>query len=161
MMRKILAATILIGFFVVSMPGFSGEQPSPAVKLNVDLNQPQIVMTAEYMTMQQLSDPKVLALAVKHKLMIAPCIWPEDLTEELDRLLKLYEQNHIQSVFWPQLSRDHCLYMNKVYAEEYLAYLDAIYAWAWKGQIGTSESCDDPLRAWARAEEVFRLAKGI
>ncbi len=130
-MKKMLTASMLVALFLMASAGFSGAQPA-AVKLNVNLDQPQIVMTAEYMTMQQLSDPKVLALAVKHKLMIAPCIWPEDLNEELDRLLKLYEQNHIQIVFWPQLSRDHCLYMNKVYAEEYLAYLDAIYAWAEK-----------------------------
>jgi hypothetical protein len=38
---------------------------------------------------------------------------------------------------------------------------DELYVWAWKGQIGTSESCDDPQQAWAKAEEVFRLAKGV
>ncbi|HNT34457.1 MAG TPA: hypothetical protein PKH07_05595 [bacterium] len=36
---------------------------------------------------------------------------------------------------------------------------DALYVWAWKGQIGTTESCDDPLAAWARVCEVFRMAK--
>ncbi|MCL5270154.1 MAG: hypothetical protein M1457_06315 [bacterium] len=36
---------------------------------------------------------------------------------------------------------------------------DAIYVWAWKGQIGTLEACEDPGAAWARVEEVFRLAR--
>jgi hypothetical protein len=38
---------------------------------------------------------------------------------------------------------------------------DALYVWAWEGQIGTSESCDDPLRAWAAATEVIRRAQAI
>ncbi len=36
---------------------------------------------------------------------------------------------------------------------------DALYVWAWKGQIGTTETCDDPLTAWRYAVEVLRLAK--
>lgn len=36
---------------------------------------------------------------------------------------------------------------------------DALYVWAWQGQIGTSETCADPAKAWAYAEEVLRLAK--
>ena len=36
---------------------------------------------------------------------------------------------------------------------------DALYVWAWEGQIGTYESCDDPLRAWAAATEVIRRAQ--
>jgi len=100
--------------------------------LRIDLNQTQVVMTAEYMTIAELMDPKVVELAKKHKLLIAPCIWPETLNQDLHRLLQLYEQNGIQLVFWPQLSREYCLYMNKKYAEEYLAFLDTIYAWAEK-----------------------------
>lgn len=38
---------------------------------------------------------------------------------------------------------------------------DAIYAWAWKGQIGVTETCADPARAWGKAEDVFRLAKDV
>jgi len=37
---------------------------------------------------------------------------------------------------------------------------DALYVWAWEGQIGTTETCEDPARAWARACEVLALAKG-
>jgi len=129
-MKKILIASMIAGLFSATGLGFSGQKPSPPVSLKVDLTQPQIVMTAEYMTVEQLLDPKVIGLAARRKLMIAPCIWPENLGEELHRLMTIYEQNGIQLVFWPQLSRDHCLYLNKEYAEEYLAYLDAIYAWA-------------------------------
>jgi hypothetical protein len=37
---------------------------------------------------------------------------------------------------------------------------DALYIWAWSGQIGTGESCDDPERAWAEAGRVLQAAKG-
>lgn len=40
-----------------------------------------------------------------------------------------------------------------------LAQPDALYVWAWEGQIGMSESCDDPIRAWAAATEVIRRAQ--
>lgn len=36
---------------------------------------------------------------------------------------------------------------------------DALYVWAFEGQIGTSEACDDPGRAWAEACAVLRLAQ--
>jgi hypothetical protein len=36
---------------------------------------------------------------------------------------------------------------------------DALYVWAWEGQIGTVETCDDLKAAWAKACEVFRLAR--
>ncbi len=38
---------------------------------------------------------------------------------------------------------------------------DALYVWAWEAQIGTSESCDDPIRAWAAAVEVIRRAQAM
>jgi len=37
---------------------------------------------------------------------------------------------------------------------------DAIYVWAWQGQVGTAETCDAPERAWAAAARVLRMAKG-
>jgi hypothetical protein len=37
---------------------------------------------------------------------------------------------------------------------------DALYVWAFEGQVGTSEACDDPERCWAEACAVLRLAKG-
>jgi hypothetical protein len=36
---------------------------------------------------------------------------------------------------------------------------DALYIWAWEGQVGTSEACEDPPRAWAAACEVLALAR--
>jgi len=36
---------------------------------------------------------------------------------------------------------------------------DALYVWAWEGQMGTTETCDDPERAWAEACQILALAK--
>lgn len=36
---------------------------------------------------------------------------------------------------------------------------DALYAWAWKGQAGTAESCANPDKAWRQAESILRMAK--
>jgi hypothetical protein len=36
---------------------------------------------------------------------------------------------------------------------------DALYVWAWRGQIGTTETCDNPDLAWKYACNVFRKAK--
>jgi hypothetical protein len=36
---------------------------------------------------------------------------------------------------------------------------DALYVWAWKGQIGTDESCHDPEVSWRYACEVLKSAK--
>jgi hypothetical protein len=36
---------------------------------------------------------------------------------------------------------------------------DALYVWAWEGQVGTRESCDNPALAWSMAREVLALAK--
>jgi hypothetical protein len=38
---------------------------------------------------------------------------------------------------------------------------DALYVWAFEGQVGTSEACADPGRAWAEACAVLRRAKGL
>ena len=37
---------------------------------------------------------------------------------------------------------------------------DALYVWAFEGQVGTGEACADPGRAWAEACAVLRRAKG-
>ncbi len=36
---------------------------------------------------------------------------------------------------------------------------DALYVWAWKSQVGTTETSDDPELAWSKVEEVLRMAK--
>ena len=38
---------------------------------------------------------------------------------------------------------------------------DALYVWAYLGQIGTSEACADPQSAWAKAAEVLRAAAEV
>ena len=129
-MKKIIGCLFIIWILSVGVAAFAENLKEPKFRIKFDIDHPQLVVTAEYMTIDELLDPKVIRLAKKYNLLVAPCIWPEDLGEELHHLMEVYEQNGIQLIFWPQLSRDHCLYMNKEYAEEYLAYLDAIYAWA-------------------------------
>ena len=36
---------------------------------------------------------------------------------------------------------------------------DALYVWAWEGQVGTKETCDNPQLAWAQALKVLAMAK--
>lgn len=36
---------------------------------------------------------------------------------------------------------------------------DALYIWAWEGQIGTKETCDDPALSWSKAREILAMAK--
>ncbi|MCG2712764.1 MAG: hypothetical protein L6416_10655 [Candidatus Omnitrophica bacterium] len=36
---------------------------------------------------------------------------------------------------------------------------DALYVWAYNGQLGTSEACEDPNAAWKAACEILRKAK--
>jgi hypothetical protein len=38
---------------------------------------------------------------------------------------------------------------------------DALYVWAYLGQVGTSETCDAPESAWTRAAEVLRAAAEV
>jgi len=38
---------------------------------------------------------------------------------------------------------------------------DALYVWAYLGQVGTSERCDDPERAWSHARNILLKAKGL
>lgn len=38
---------------------------------------------------------------------------------------------------------------------------DALYVWAYKGQIGTSETCEDPKAAWNAACEILKKAKQL
>ncbi|MCK4994019.1 MAG: hypothetical protein KAS13_03070 [Candidatus Omnitrophica bacterium] len=37
--------------------------------------------------------------------------------------------------------------------------LNALYVWAYQGQVGISESCDDPQAAWAQASQIIKQAK--
>jgi len=38
---------------------------------------------------------------------------------------------------------------------------DALYVWAWNGQMGTAESCEDPVTAWNYASQILLSAKEL
>jgi len=38
---------------------------------------------------------------------------------------------------------------------------DGLYVWAYEGQVGTTETCEDPAAAWEAAKGILRKAKGI
>lgn len=38
---------------------------------------------------------------------------------------------------------------------------DSLYVWAFQGQIGTSESCHNPQKAWLTACDILKQAKGL
>lgn len=38
---------------------------------------------------------------------------------------------------------------------------DALYVWAFEGQVGTSEACENPQLAWSKACEVLKRAKNL
>ena len=100
--------------------------------MKFDASKPVLLVTAEYMTVEQLTDPKLLALLKKYDVMVAPCIRAGKLDENLDRLFDVYEENGLTLVFWPLLPREQGLYLNKEHADDFLKYLDEIYAWAEK-----------------------------
>jgi hypothetical protein len=37
---------------------------------------------------------------------------------------------------------------------------DALYTWSFRGGLGTNEACDDPARAWASVERLYREVSG-
>ena len=100
------------------------------LSLGVDPNQPQILVTVEYLSYQELMQPEVIAFVKKYHLLVAPVIRAELLNDDLDRLCTAYEQAGLKLVFWPLLPREDCLYLNEQSADAYLRHLDRIYAWA-------------------------------
>lgn len=85
-----------------------------------------------------------------------------DMVPIVQELAALCRQHHKVHHEWLQCWRVDAGSEGRVRAQgEVLVELqpDALYVWAWEGQIGTTESCDDPARAWAEACAVLRLAK--
>jgi len=125
---------IIIGLFcLVIVPALSGAETvlqKPLMKF--DASKPVLLVTAEYLTVDQLTDPKLLALLKKYDVMVAPCIRAGKMDADLDRLFDVYEANGLTLVFWPLLPREQGLYLNKKHADDFLKYLDEIYAWAEK-----------------------------
>jgi len=82
------------------------------------------------------------------------------LLSELDDICKKHGKIHHE---WLQ-----CWQVRKGYEERILEQgkilvreqPDALYVWAWEGQVGTTESCDDPVHAWSKAREILALAQG-
>jgi len=93
-------------------------------------NDPQILVTVEYMSVDQLLDPRTMDIAKRNKLWIAPCVRANMLDANLDRLAKGYKAAGIGIVYWPLLPREQCLYLNTKHIDDYLAHLDKMYAWA-------------------------------
>ncbi|HUT52670.1 MAG TPA: hypothetical protein VM658_04710 [bacterium] len=108
----------------------AGEAASGFLPLGVDPDEPQILVTVEYMSYDELMKPEVMAFLKKYNILVAPVIRANLLNDDLDRLYAAYEQAGIKIVFWPLLPREQCLYLNETYADAYLAHLDKIYAWA-------------------------------
>ncbi len=79
----------------------------------------------------------------------------------LDRLCKQHGKIHHEwlQCWHAQVGKEPRIYdQGKILVREQP---DALYVWAWKGQVGTAETCVDPQTAWSYAEKVLRLAKEI
>jgi len=118
-----LAFTLLFSF------ALRAATPQP-VLMKFDPNKPVLLVTAEYMTVEQLTNPSTMALLKKYDVMVAPCIRAGKMDENLDKLYTTYEKEGISLVFWPLLPREQGLYLNKQHADDYLKYLDEVYAWS-------------------------------
>ena len=88
------------------LPGAAARAEVPQAELPVrfSADKPQLLVTAEYMTVAELTDPKLMALLKKYDVLVAPCIRDYQLTteagqKELDRLFTVYEREGIQLVF--------------------------------------------------------------
>ncbi len=123
-----LMALSLALFF--GWPLLAGEFKPDFLSLGVDPNEPQILVTAEYMTFEELLDPRTMDIAKRNNIMVAPNIRANYLGDELADVFKAYDKAGIKIVAWPLLPREHCLYLNDEYADEYLEHLDNMYAWA-------------------------------
>ena len=111
------------------------EVPKAQTQIRFSGDKPQILVTAEYMTMEELTDPKLMALLKRYGVLVAPCIRDYQLEteagrKELDRLFTAYEREGIGLVFWPLLPRQDGLYLNQKSSRTFYDYLDKIYAWA-------------------------------
>jgi hypothetical protein len=127
---KVMMLSVVFGLiFLWGLALHAGEK-RPEFTLQFSETEPQLVVTAEYMSYEDLLDPRVMDLARRHNLLVAPCIWSEHIDEGLDRLYTEYKKAGIQIIFWPQIPRDKGLYLNKKHADDYLEFLDTIYAWA-------------------------------
>jgi len=131
-MKKILSLSLSIAMAILLSLSVRAEAPKPKIPLQFSPDKPQLLVTAEYMTVEQLTAPQTMALLKKYNVLVAPCIRAGKLDANLDRLFTIYEQQGITIVFWPLLPREQGLYLNKEHADDFYNYLDQIYSWAEK-----------------------------
>ena len=139
-MRRVTRAGVWLPLLGAALAmGLVGSASAEATKAPTQISfsgdKPQILMTAEYLTVDELLDPKLMALLKHYGVLVAPCIRDTMLAtesgqKELDRLFTAYEQAGVGLVFWPLLPRRDGLYLNQRSAKTFYAYLDKIYAWA-------------------------------
>jgi len=108
------------------------EAPKPKIPLQFSPDKPQLLVTAEYMTVDQLTSPGNMALLKKYDVLVAPCIREGKMDDALDRLFDVYEKEGITLVFWPLLPRKQGLYLNKEHADDFYNYLDKVYEFSEK-----------------------------
>jgi hypothetical protein len=138
-MKLRLSAVMVFALAFLFAAALSAEAPKPKIPLKFSPDNPQLLVTAEYMTVEQLTKPETMALLKKYNVLVAPCIRAGHMDAELDRLFKIYEKEGVTIVFWPLLPREQGLYLNKEHADDFYNYLGQIYAW--------SEKYDHPVQA--------------
>jgi len=131
MRSKKLKCWIASLILMAAVPAMA-EAPKPKMPLKFSPENPQLLVTAEYMTVDQLTRPETMALLKKYNVMVAPCIRAGHMDAELSRLFDVYEKEGITLVFWPLLPREQGLYLNKEHADDFYKYLDQVYAWSEK-----------------------------
>ena len=131
-MRSKKLKYLIASLIFMAAAAVMAEAPKPKIPLKFSPDNPQLLVTAEYMTVDQLTKPETMALLKKYNVMVAPCIRAGHMDAELSRLFDVYEKEGITLVFWPLLPREQGLYLNKEHADDFYNYLDRIYAWSEK-----------------------------
>jgi hypothetical protein len=186
-MTRLVKIAVRIALLVESLlilpTGLSwAEAPKSQTPVRFSGDKPQLLVTAEYMTVDKLTDPKLMALLKKHEVLVAPCIRDYQLgteagQKELDRLFTAYEREGIGLVFWPLTSRREGLYLNQKNAKSFYDYLDKIYTWADRYQHpimamivdieplnfqgGDDRSPEQPQERNSAAGDIFKALKGM
>lgn len=127
--------TLAAAGMLLGLGSARAEVPQAQTPLRFSADKPQLLVTAEYMTVDELTEPSLMALLRKYDILVAPCIRDyqletEDGQKELDRLFTIYEGAGIPIVFWPLTPRPDGLYLNKLAGKTFYDYIDRIYAWA-------------------------------
>ena len=68
-LETLAAAGILLG-----LGSARAEVPQAQTPLRFSADKPQLLVTAEYMTVDELTEPSLMALLRKYDILVAPCI---------------------------------------------------------------------------------------